>query len=122
MPVADLTHPPPIIRGRHQAPTGVLHGLQDHGSYRLWRPELDSLLDGVGSPLRVLVGVRYVIEALEQRLEGCLERRQSRHRERTHRGAVVGDLARYNLVALGLAVRLVILAGQLDDRLDGLGA
>ena len=120
MPVADLTHPPPVIRRRHEAPTRVLHGLQDHGSHRLWRPELYGLLDGVGSPLRVLLGVRYMIEALKQRLEGSLERRQSRHGERAHRGAVVGDLARYNLVALGLAVRLVVLAGQLDNRLDGL--
>src|SRR5215204_7110662 len=117
VPVADLTHPSPIIRGRHETPTGVLHGLQDHGSHRLRRPELYGLFDGVGSPVRVLLCVRYVIEALEQRLEGSLERRQSRHRERAHRGAVVGDLARYNLVTLGLAVRLVVLAGQLDDRL-----
>src|SRR5688500_14982050 len=96
VPVADLTHPLPIIRGRHEAPTGVLHGLQDHGSHRLWRPELYGLLDGVGSPLRVLVGVRYMIEALQERLEGGLERGQTRHRESAHRSAVVGDLTRYH--------------------------
>src|SRR5215210_522554 len=73
--VADLTHPLPVIWGRHEAPTCVLHGLQDDGSHRLRRPELYSLFDGVRSPLRVLLGVSDVVEALKQRLEGSLERR-----------------------------------------------
>src|SRR5829696_1362645 len=120
--VTDLTHPLPVIRRRHEAPSGVLYGLQDDGGDRLRRAELDGLLDGVGSSFRVLLRIRYVVEALEQWLEGSLERRQPRHGECAHGGAVVGDLARDNLVALGLATGLVVLPGQLDDRLDGLGA
>ena len=43
-------------------------------------------------------------------------------REGAERGAVVGDLARDELVALALAAHAVVLARELDGGLDGLGA
>src|SRR6185437_12351661 len=57
-----------------------------------------------------------------QRLERVADRGDAGQRERAERRAVVGGAAGDHLVAAALAADLVVLAGQLDDRLVGLGA
>jgi hypothetical protein len=120
--VADLAHPPPVARRRHEAPARVLHGLQDDGGDELGALSLDHLLYRVGGPLRVLLSVLDVEEARRQGLERRLEGGQTRDRERAHRGAVVGDVPGDDLVPSRLPVDLVVLPGELDGGLHRLRA
>ncbi len=122
VPVADLAYPPPVAFRRHQTPPAVLHRLQDNRRHRLRRSELYSLLYGISGTFRVLVGVRDVREALQERFERRLEGGKTGRRESPERGAMVGDLARNHLVAGSLAVGLVVLAGELYGRLHRLRA
>src|SRR5215217_4627788 len=55
--VADLAHPPPVVRRRHQTASGILDRFQDHGGDELGALGLDHLLYGVGRTLGVLLRV-----------------------------------------------------------------
>ena len=129
MLVADLAHALPVAVLRHEAAARVLHRLEDHGRHRLRALELDHLLDRVRGPERVAVlgpavrvRVRHVVGARHERLERRAQRRDAGDRERAEGGAVVGGLARDDLRLQRVAVQLVVLAGELPGRLDGLGA
>ena len=68
----------------------------------------------------VAVGIHRLAGAWDEGLEGLASRRDARDRERSHRGAVVGDVAADHLVARWLADRPEVLARELPSRLDGL--
>ena len=88
--VADLAHPLEVAGRRREAAAGVLHRLQEDRGDRLRALEEDLLLDLVGGPaaegLRVVavdrgavdVGVRHLVRAGDQRLEGGLQGRAGR--------------------------------------------
>ena len=127
--VADLAHPLEVAVGRDEAAAGVLDRLEDHRGDRLRALEDDPLLDRVGGPERVAVlgpavdvGVGDVAAARGQRLELAAQLGDPGRRERPQRGAVVGDLAGDHLVLLAFAVHAVVVAGELQRRLDRLRA
>ena len=127
--VADLAHPLEVAVGRDEAAAGVLDRLEDHRGDRLGPLEDDPLLDRVGRPERVAVlgpavdvGVGDVAAARRQRLELAAQLGDAGRRERPQRGAVVGDLAGDRLVLLAFAVHAVVVAGELQRRLDRLRA
>ena len=127
--VADLAHALEVALLRRDAAAGVLQRLEDHGRDRLGTVELDLVADLLGGPERVavlgpvvLVRVRRVDPARHVGLELGLEAGQPGGGERAHGRAVVGDLAGDDLVLLALAVRPVVVAGDLDRGLDRLRA
>lgn len=132
--VADLADPLEVAGRRREAAARVLHGLQEDGRDGLGALEEDLLLDLVGGPaaerLRVVaeergavdVGVRHLVRAGDQRLEGGLQRRETGDGQGALRGAVVGDRTRDDLVLGRLALELEVLLGQLPRGLDGLAA
>ena len=134
VPVADLADPLEVAGRRREAAAGVLHRLQEDRGHRLRALEEDLLLDLVGGPAAerlgvvavhrrpVDVGVRHLVRAGHQRLEGRLERGQAGDGQRALRGAVVGDGPRDDLVLVGVAGELVVLLGELPRGLDGLAA
>ena len=78
----------------------------------------------LGAAAAAPVGVRvgHVRRAGEQRLERLARGRDAGGAQRAERRAVVGELARDDLVAAGVAGELVVLAGELERRVDGLRA
>ena len=134
MAVADLAHPLEVAGRRGEAAAGILHRLQVHGGDRLGVLREDGLLDGVGGPAAeghdVVLEVRRPVEVGVGHLEGPGHQRFERGAdlgdagdgEGPHGGAVVRDVTADDLVPLGLADQLEVLAGQLPRRLDGLGA
>src|SRR3954466_8949628 len=131
--VADLANALEVALGRREAAAGVLDRLHDHGGDRLGALELDPVRDGLGEVLgavarrqAVHVRVRDVAAAGGERLErlgpgggaGRLERLAQRgdagRAQRAERRSVVGDLARDDLVLVGVAAEAVVLAGQLE--------
>ncbi len=127
--IADLAHPLEVAVGRDEAAAGVLHRLEDHRRHRLRPLEDDPLLDRVSRPefvalLGPAVDVRVgdVATARRQRLELGSQVGDAGGRERPQRGAVVGDLAGDHLVLLAFAERPVVVAGELQRRLDRLRA
>ena len=129
MAVADLAHALEVAVLRHEAAAAVLHRLEDHRRDRLGPGEFDRLLDRVGGPQRVAVflpavgvGVLHVDAARRERFERRAQRRQPGRRQRSHRGAVVGELARDQLVAAVFAARVVVGLGELPRRLHRLRA
>ena len=129
MAVADLAHLLEVAVGRDEAAAGVLDRLEDHRGDRLGPLEDDPLLDRVGGPGRLAVlgpavdvGVRDVAAAGRERLELAAQLGDAGRREGAERGAVVGDLAGDHLVLLAFAVHPVVVAGELQRRLDRLRA
>ena len=123
--VADLAHALEVALGRGEAAARVLHGLEDHAGDRLRPLQQDALVDRLGRVLDlgpVAVRVGDVRAAGEQRLERAPHVRDAGRGERAHRRAVVGELARDDLVAAGVAGELVVLAAELERGVDGLGA
>ncbi len=127
--VADLAHPLEVAVLGHEAPAPVLHRLEDHRRHRVGTLEFDRLLDRVRRPQRVAVffpavgvGVRHVPPAGRQRLEGLAQGRQAGGGERPHRGAVVGEVARDDLVLARLPAGGVVGLGELPRRLHRLRA
>ena len=127
--VADLADPLEVAVGRDEAAARVLDRLEDHRGDRLRPLEDDPLLDRVGGPERVAVlgpavdvGVRHVAGAGDERFELVAQVGDPGRRERPQRGAVVGDLAGDEFVLLAFAVGAVVVARQLQRRLDRLGA
>ena len=123
--VADLADLLEVALGRDEAAAGVLDGLEDHARDRLRALPLDPLADRLGrvvglGPVRVRVG--HVGGAREERLERAAAPGQAGRGERAHRGAVVGELARDDLVAAALAVELVVLTAELEGGVDRLAA
>ena len=108
--VADLAHAAPVALGWREAAAGVLHrlhvdeadGLRPHRDDRLLELGEQELRElGLGLLRRAVVAIRVrdVAHLGEQRLEWRADRRNAVDRERTHRRAVVGDVARDRLVA-----------------------
>ena len=127
--VADLAHPLEVALRRDEAAAGVLDRLEDHRGDGLRALEFDPLLDRVGRPERVAilgpavdVGVGDVAAAGGERLELGAQLGDPGRRERPERGAVVGDLTGDHLVLLAFAEHPVVVAGELQRRLDRLGA
>ena len=127
--IADLAHALEVAVGRDDAAAGVLHRLEDHRGDRLGALELDPLLDRGRRPERVAVlrpavdvGVGDVAAAGDERLELRAQLGDAGGGEGAERGAVVGDLAGDHLVLLAFAERAVVVAGQLQRRLDRLRA
>ena len=127
--VADLAHALPVAVLRDEAAPGVLHRLEDDRGNRVRVLELDHVLDLLGGPERVavlcpavVVGVGCVVGARYERLERRAQRSDARDRERPEGRAVVGGLARDDLVLRRGPAELVVLASHLPRRLDGLGA
>ncbi len=125
--VADLAHPLEVAVGRDETAAGVLDRLEDHGGDRLRSLEDDPLLDRVRRPGRLAllgpavdVGVGDVAAARGERFELSPQLGDPGRRERPQRGAVVGDLAGDHLVLLTFAMHAVVVAGQLQRRLDRL--
>ena len=109
------------------------HGLGDEGGDLVGTGCLDRLLQlsGAGQVARTrapgqLAAVRVAggdARGVGQPgREGCPQRRQARRRQGAHSGSVVAALARQHEVFAGFAAQQVILARQLDRRLDGLRA
>ena len=127
--VTDLAHALEVALLRHEAAAAVLDGLEDHcGDGRRFL-ELDRLLDRVRGPQRVAIlapaiGVRvgHVRATGGQRLERRAQGGQAGDRQRPHRGAVVGEVARDDLVPRRRSARGVIGLRELPRRLDRLGA
>ena len=127
--VADLADPLEVAVRRDEAAAGVLDRLEDHRGDGLRALEQDPLLDRVGRPERVAVvgpavdvRVRHVAAARSERLELRAQVGDAGRGERSQRGAVVGDLAGDQLGLLAVAAHAVVVAGQLEGRLDRLGA
>ena len=127
VPVADLPDPLEVAVLWNDAPTGVLHGLEDHRRDRVGALEQDPLLDGVGRPERVAilrpavgVRVRHVAAARRERLELRPQGGNARGGQRSEGRAVVGDLAGDDLGARALAAHAVVVARELPGRLHGL--
>ncbi len=127
--VADLADPLEVAVGRDETATGVLDRLEDHRGDRLGALELDPLLDRGRRPERVAVlrpavevGVGDVAAAGGERLELGAQLGDPGRGEGAERGAVVGDLAGDHLVLLPVAAHAVVVAGQLQRRLDRLRA
>ena len=121
MAVADLPHTVEVAVLGRDAPAGVLERLEDDGSDRIWVLVEDLLLDLISRPERVPVGrpvvavrVRDLVAAGDQRLELLTERRDPGGREGAEGGAVVGDLARYELCLSRVAGPLVVGPRELD--------
>jgi hypothetical protein len=119
--VAELAHPRPVARRRHEAPAPVLDRFEKDGRHRLRAGELYGLLYGVGGPFRVLPGVRDVHDPIRQRLERGFEGGYPGQRERARRCAVVGHPPGHELAPVAFATRLVVLARQRHGRFDRLG-
>ena len=132
--VTDLADPCEVPRRRREAPAGVLDRLQVHRGDGLGPLALDGPADLVGRPAperhqvvavdrgTVEVGVGHLDGAGDQWLEGRLEGGDPGDRQRTHGGAVVGDVAAEHLGPGRLAHQPEVLAGELPGRLDRLGA
>jgi hypothetical protein len=127
--VADFAHLLEVTVGRDEAAAGVLDRLEDHRGDRFRSLEDDPLLDRVGGPGRLAVlrpavdvGVGHVAAARRQRLELGAQLGDPGCREGSQRGPVVGDLPRDHLVLLAFAERPVVVAGELQRRLDRLRA
>ncbi len=127
--IGDLAHALEVPLGRHEAPPGVLDRLQDDRRDRARVLELDAARDRLGEVCRVValgqpvgVGVGHVAAAGRQRLEGRAQARDAGRGQAAHRRAVVGGLARDDLVLGPVASELVVLAGQLQRGLDGFAA
>ncbi len=127
--VADLAHPLEVAVLGHEAATAVLDRLEDHRGDRVGTLEQNRLLDRVGRPQGIAlfgpavgVGVGHVPAARRERLERFAQRRQARSCERPHRSAVVGKVARNDLVLAWLAAGGVIGLGELPGGLDRLRA
>ena len=96
---------------------------------RLRGLEEDPLLDGLGRVQGVAalgkavrVRVRHVAAAGRERLEWGAQAGHPGGREGAQRRPVVGDVARDELGALAVAAQAVVVAGELERRLDGLAA
>ena len=129
MAVADLADALEVALLRRDAAAGVLERLEDHRPDGGGILEEDPLLDLVGGPQRVavlgpVVGVRVrdVVTPGDQRLEVGPQGGDPGRGERAQRRTVVGDLAGDELRLPWVARPHVVGAGQLDRRLDGLGA
>ena len=123
--VADLAHALEVALRRGEAAARVLHRLEDHARDRLRALEQDALVDRLGRVLDlgpVAVRVGDVASRREQRLERAPHVRDAGRGERAHGRAVVGELARDDLVAARVAGELVVLAAELERRVDGLRA
>src|SRR4051794_19521684 len=127
--VADLADALEVALGRREAAAGVLDRLHDDGRDRVGALELDAVRDGLREVLGAVAGrqavevrVRHVAAARGERLERLAQRRHAGGAERAHRRAVVGDLARDDLVLVRVARELVVLAGELQRGLDRLAA
>jgi hypothetical protein len=131
--VADLAQRLRVAGRGDEAAARVLDRLDDHHRDAVGALGEDLLLDGLGrvdagaaglAADRAVapVGVRDVARVAEQRLERGARGRDARQRERAERAAVVGAATGDHLTARVLALREVVLAGELPGRLDGLGA
>ncbi len=127
--VADFAHLLEVTVGRDEAAAGVLDRLEDHRGDRIRPLEDDPLLDRVRGPGRLAlggpavdVGVGDMTAARRERLELRAQLGDPGRRERPERSPVVGDLTRDHLVLLAFAERPVVVAGQLQRRLDRLRA
>ncbi len=132
MLVADRADARPVALRRRERAARVLHRLHDHHRDRPGPGLLDRRLEVVeqerGELLlrllgRAVVAVRvpHVEDVGDERLERVAERGDPVDRERAHRRAVVGRLARDRLPA-PLAAGRVVLTRELPGRLDRLGA
>src|SRR3954451_3500390 len=117
--VADLADALEVALGRSEAAAGILDRLHDHGRDRVGALELDAVRDGLREVLGAVAGrqavevrVRHVAAAGGERLERLAQRGDAGGAQRAHRRAVVGDLARDDLVLVRLAGELVVLAGE----------
>src|SRR5437763_5954917 len=127
MAVADLAHPLEVAVLGNEAAASVLDGLEHHGGDGFGALEGDRLIDRVGRPQRIPllapavgVGVRYVHPARRERFERRAYRGEPCRAERPHRGTVVSELARDELVARLLAADAVVGLSQLPRRLHRL--
>ena len=116
--VADLAHPLEVALLRGEAAAGVLDRLEDHGGDRLRAPRTGSAPRSRRRP-RAGRGPRASgrswCSARGSRpgasgSNGVRRAGTPVARQRAHRGAVVGDLARDQLVALAVAVDAVVAA------------
>ena len=107
---AQLAHAPPVARGRHERPAGVLYGLHVHEAYRLGAHGEDRPLELVEQEGRELlfrllgrtviaVRVRDVPYLWHERLERHADGGDAVDRQRTERRPVVRDVAGDCLVA-----------------------
>ena len=123
--VADLAHALEVAVGGREAAARVLHRLEDHARDGLGALEQDALVDRLRRVVDlgpVGVRVRHVGGAREQRLERAPDGGDAGRGQRAHGRAVVGELARDDLVAPGVAGQLVVLAAELERGVDRLGA
>src|SRR5207249_8771887 len=127
--VGDLADQLEVALLRREAPAGVLHRLQDHGGNRVGPLEHDALLDLVGSPKPVSVGrpaiavrVRNVPAAWNERLELAADAGEAGCGQCAERGAVIGKLPRDDLRSRSLFAQSMVVARQLQGRLDCLRA
>ncbi|MCY1217940.1 hypothetical protein D9M72_298710 [compost metagenome] len=123
--VADLADQRPVVLRRHDHATGALDRLGDEGGHGVRALELDFPLQQVGADLpeffRVLA-VRVAVEpgrvdvetARQQRLVVAAEDGIAVHRGAAEVGAVVALAQGNELGAVGLALQLPVLAGQLE--------
>ena len=133
--VADLAYALEVAGGRREAAARILHRLDEHGSNAVGALKLDGLGDAVGCPQAkgllvapVLVGgaievrIRHLHATGDERLERDLGIRDAGDRERSLRGAVVGDRPADHLVLRRLAGELEVLLRELPGGLDRLAA
>ena len=134
VPVADLADSLEVTGRGREATAGVLHGLEEDAGDRVGALHLDGELDLVGGPpaerlevVAVLGGavevrVGNLVRTGDERLEVLLRVGDAGDRQRSLRGAVIGDRATDHLVLHRLADELEVLLGQLPGGLDRLAA
>ena len=128
MLVADLPDALEVALLRRDAAAGVLQRLEDHGGDRVGALEHRSCGGSARRPRGGRAprasGTRSCSRTWTppgmDGSKGVFRLGQPGRRERSHRGAVVGDLASDDLVLLALAVGAVEVARDLDRRLDRL--
>ena len=131
--VADLAHALEVALGRGDRAGRVLDGLENDRRDGLRPLVLHDAVDLVGA-LQVAAGLLRAVRAAvavrhrraqaagQEGLELGAERRAPVDGERAHGRPVVGAAARHELVAGRLAAQPVVLARDLERRLDRLGA
>ncbi len=129
--IADLAHALEIRGWRYQAATCVLDGLDEEGrnGFRPFRTNdaLDVVRAGLRQlfallPLQVCMCVAGVEGTRRQRRIEIADLGYAGDGERTKRRPVVGDIARDDLVAVGLAGRAEVLFDELPGGLHGVAA
>ena len=123
--VADAAEFLPVTVRRHKAATAVLDRFSDDQGNGFGPLGEDHVLDGLGARKNiggVAVGVANVAWAVpEHRQEVLAELRHAGDRKGGDGGAVVAPFSRDDLVTALVATSDVVVAGELECRLDGFG-